>query len=109
VSGVPRPGPGPVVASHNRIVLRNTQARAELPSGSGRTIAASRIEAHRAGAVAVQAVEHTYAMVVQLGDDAHGCAGGAANAAAIAARAASCLDRSAAWIVARRPRHRRSS
>jgi hypothetical protein len=50
-----------------------------------------------------------YVMVVQLGDDAHGCAGGAANAAAIAARAASCLDRSAAWIVARRPRHRRSS
>jgi len=41
------------------IVLRNTHARAELPAGSRRTIAASRIEAHRAGAVALQAVEHT--------------------------------------------------
>jgi hypothetical protein len=39
--------------------LTEHQARAELPAGSRRTIAASRIEAHRAGAVALQAVEHT--------------------------------------------------
>jgi hypothetical protein len=75
VSGGPRRGPGPVVASHKRIVLRNTQARAELPAGSRRTIAASRIEPHRAGAVALQAVEHTDPNAV-VGGPVRGCAAG---------------------------------
>ena len=57
------------------IVLRNTQARAELPAGSRRTMAASRIEPHRAGAVALQAVEHTDPDAV-VGGPVRGCAAG---------------------------------
>ena len=52
------------------IVLQNTQARAELPAGSRRTIAASRIQLHRAGAVALQAVEHTDPMQSSAGQSA---------------------------------------
>ena len=58
-----------------RIVLRNAQARAELPARSRRRIAASRIEAHRAGAVALQAVEHTDPDAVVGGPVRGGAAG----------------------------------
>ena len=60
---------------HSGIVLRSTQARAELPAGSRWTIAASRIEAHRAGAVALQAVEHTDPDAVVGGPVRGGAAG----------------------------------
>ena len=56
-------------------VLRSTQARAELPAGSRWTIAASRIEAHRAGAVALPAVEHTDPDAVVGGPVRGGAAG----------------------------------
>ena len=46
-------------SADHTIVLRNTQARAELPARSRRTISASRIEPHHAGVAALQAVEHT--------------------------------------------------
>jgi hypothetical protein len=58
-----------------RIVLRNAHARAELPARSRWTIAASRIEAHRAGAVALQAVEHTDPDAVVGGPVRGGAAG----------------------------------
>jgi hypothetical protein len=61
--------------SRLRIVLRNAQARAELPAGSRRTIAASRIEPHRAGAVALLAVAHTDPDAV-VGGPVGGCAAG---------------------------------
>jgi hypothetical protein len=57
------------------IVLRNTQARKGLPAGSSRTISVSRIEPHRAGAVALQAVEHTDPDAV-VGGPVRGCAAG---------------------------------
>ena len=56
--------------AETRIVLPNTQAHAELLAESRRTIAASRIEAHRAGAVALQAVEHTDPMQSSAGQSA---------------------------------------
>jgi hypothetical protein len=58
-----------------RIVLGSTQARAELPARSRWTIAASRIEPHRAGAVALRAVEHTDPDAV-VGGPVRGCAAG---------------------------------
>jgi hypothetical protein len=57
------------------IVLRDTQARAELPGGSCRTVAVCRIEPHRAGAVALQAVEHADRDGV-VGGPVRGCAAG---------------------------------
>src|SRR6478672_24833 len=66
----------PATCGHrNWIVLRNTQARAEVPARSRRTIAAYRIEPHRAGAVALQAVEHTDPDAV-VGGPVRGCAAG---------------------------------
>src|SRR6478735_11617299 len=61
--------------NRNWIVLRNTQARAELSARSRSTIAACRIEPHRAGAVALQAVEHTDPDAV-VGGPVRGCAAG---------------------------------
>src|SRR6476661_5052179 len=55
--------------------LTEHRARAELPAGSRRRIAASRIEAHRAGAVALQAVEHTDPDAVVGGPVRGGAAG----------------------------------
>src|SRR6185295_13931834 len=55
--------------------LGSTQARAELPARSRWTIAASRIEPHRAGAVALRAVEHTDPDAV-VGGPVRGCAAG---------------------------------
>src|SRR6478735_12601915 len=55
--------------------LTEHRARAELPAGSRRRIGASRIEAHRAGAVALQAVEHADPDAVVGGPVRGGAAG----------------------------------
>src|SRR6476620_9652056 len=57
------------------IVLRNAHARAELLAGSSRSVAVYRIEPHRAGGVALQAVEHTDPDAV-VGGPVRGCAEG---------------------------------
>jgi hypothetical protein len=56
-------------------VLGATGTWIPLPAGSRRTIAGSRIELHRAGAVALQAVEHTDPDAVVGGPIRGGAAG----------------------------------
>jgi hypothetical protein len=57
------------------MVLGDFQVRAKLPAQIPRMVAGCRIEAHRAGAVALQAVQHTDRHAV-IGRPVRGCAAG---------------------------------